>query len=128
MENLISIKNLSVGFRSQNKKNEVVHSVSFDIPKGGTVALVGESGSGKTVTALSILKLLPYPNAYHSSGKIIYNEKNLINLSTKEMQKIRGNNITTIFQEPMSSLNPLHTIKKQINEILLTHKKITSVV
>ncbi len=126
MENLISIKNLSVGFRSQNKKNEVVHSVSFDIPKGGTVALVGESGSGKTVTALSILKLLPYPNAYHSSGKIIYNEKNLINLSTKEMQKIRGNNITTIFQEPMSSLNPLHTIKKQINEILLTHKKITS--
>jgi len=126
MENLISIKNLSVGFRSQNKKNEVVHSVSFDIPKGGTVALVGESGSGKTVTALSILKLLPYPNAYHSSGKIIYNEKNLINLSTKEIQKIRGNNITTIFQEPMSSLNPLHTIKKQINEILLTHKKITS--
>ena len=126
MENLISIKNLSVGFRSQNKKNEVVHSISFDIPKGGTVALVGESGSGKTVTALSILKLLPYPNAYHSSGKIIYNEKNLINLSTKEIQKIRGNNITTIFQEPMSSLNPLHTIKKQINEILLTHKKITS--
>ncbi len=126
MENLISIKNLSVGFRSQNKKNEVVHSVSFDIPKGGTVALVGESGSGKTVTALSILKLLPYPNAYHSSGKIIYNEKNLINLSTKEIQKIRGNNITTIFQEPMSSLNPLHTIEKQINEILLTHKKITS--
>ena len=126
MENLISIKNLSVGFRSQNKKNEVVHSISFDIPKGGTVALVGESGSGKTVTALSILKLLPYPNAYHSSGKIIYNEKNLINLSTKEIQKIRGNNITTIFQEPMSSLNPLHTIEKQINEILLTHKKITS--
>ena len=125
MENLISIKNLSVGFQSQNKKTNVVHSISFDIPKGKTVALVGESGSGKTVTALSILKLLPYPAAFHSSGEIIYNKQNLLNMSDKNIQKIRGKNITTIFQEPMSSLNPLHTIEKQINEILITHSKIS---
>ena len=125
MENIISIKNLSVGFRSQNKKKDVVHSISFKIPKGKTVALVGESGSGKTVTALSILKLLPYPAAYHSSGEIIYKEQNLLNSTNKQMQRIRGRNITTIFQEPMSSLNPLHTVEKQIIEILLTHSKIS---
>ena len=125
MENLISVKNLSVGFRSQHKKTNVVHSISFDIPKGKTIALVGESGSGKTVTALSILKLLPYPTAFHSSGEIIYNEQNLLNMSDKNIQKIRGKNITTIFQEPMSSLNPLHTIEKQINEMLITHSKIS---
>ena len=107
MEKIISIKNLSVGFKTQEVKKNVVHSISFDIPKGGTVALIGESGSGKTVTALSILKLLPYPSAYHETGEIIYKEKNLINISNKDIQKIRGKNITTIFQEPMSSLNPL---------------------
>ena len=116
MKNIVSVKNLSVGFQTNNK-NDVVHSVSFDIPKGKTVALVGESGSGKTVTALSILKLLPYPSAYHKSGEITYQNKNLLKISNKEIQKIRGNNISTIFQEPMSSLNPLHTIEKQINEI-----------
>ena len=125
MEKILSIKNLSVGFKTQEVKKNVVHSVSFDIPKGETVALIGESGSGKTVTALSILKLLPYPSAYHETGEIIYKEKNLINISNKDIQKIRGKNITTIFQEPMSSLNPLHTIEKQINEILLTHSKIS---
>ena len=125
MENLISIKNLSVGFQSQNKKTNVVHSISFDIPKGKTIALVGESGSGKTVTALSILKLLPYPAAFHSSGEIIYNKQNLLNMSDKNIQKIRGKNITTIFQEPMSSLNPLHTIEKQVNEILMIHSSIS---
>ena len=125
MENILSVKNLSIGFQSQNHKSEVVHSISFNIPKGKTVALVGESGSGKTISALSILKLLPYPNAYHSSGEIIYKDKNLLKISNKEIQKIRGNKITTIFQEPMSSLNPLHTIKKQINEIIITHNNIS---
>jgi microcin C transport system ATP-binding protein len=125
MKNLISIKNLSVGFQSQKKKSNVVHSISFDIPKGKTVALVGESGSGKTVTALSILKLLPYPSAFHQTGEIYYNEKNLLTSSNKEIQKIRGKSITTIFQEPMSSLNPLHTIEKQIIEILLIHSNIS---
>ena len=125
MDNIISIKNLSVGFKYQNKKENVVHSISFDIPRGKTVALVGESGSGKTVTALSILRLLPYPSAFHSSGQIKYNNINLLNASDLEIQKIRGKSITTIFQEPMLSLNPLHTIEKQINEIILTHKNIS---
>tara|TARA_B110000116_G_scaffold265442_1_gene274667 strand:- start:1779 stop:3368 length:1590 start_codon:yes stop_codon:yes gene_type:complete len=126
MEKIISIKNLSIGFQTQKIRKNVVQSISFDIPKGKTVALIGESGSGKTVTALSILKLLPYPSAYHDSGEIIYNEKNLINMSNQDIQKIRGKNITTIFQEPMSSLNPLHTIEKQVNEIILTHSKISN--
>ena len=125
MNDIISIKNLSVGFQSQNHKKNVVHEVSFKIPKGKTVALIGESGSGKTVTALSILKLLPYPSAYHSSGEIIYKDQNLLNISEKHIQRIRGKDITTIFQEPMSSLNPLHTIEKQINEIIMIHSKIS---
>jgi microcin C transport system ATP-binding protein len=125
MEKIISIKNLSVGFQTQNIKKNVVHSVSFDIPKGKTVALIGESGSGKTVTALSILRLLSYPSAYHDTGEVIYKDKNLLSVSKKDIQKIRGKNITTIFQEPMSSLNPLHTIEKQINEIILTHSKLS---
>ena len=126
MENVLKIKNLSIGFHSQNEKNEVVKSISFDIPKGKTVALVGESGSGKTITALSILKLLPYPTAFHSSGEIIYKNNNLLNSKQKEIQKIRGKKITAIFQEPMTSLNPLHTIQKQINEIILIHSKISN--
>ena len=117
MSNIISIKNLSISF---NKKENVVDSVSFDIPKGKTVALVGESGSGKTVTALSILKLLP-KSASYPKGEILFNNKNILKNSDNEMQKIRGEKISAIFQEPMSSLNPLHTIDKQISEILMTH-------
>ena len=125
MENLVSIKNLSVGFQSQNIKSNVVKSISFEIPKGKTVALVGESGSGKTVTALSILKLLPYPSAFHDSGEIIYNNIDLLKSKQNEIQKIRGKNISAIFQEPMPSLNPLHTIEKQVNEILMVHSAIS---
>jgi microcin C transport system ATP-binding protein len=125
MNNLVQIKNLSVGFQSHNKKSNVVKSISFEIPKGKTVALVGESGSGKTVTALSILKLLPYPAAFHDSGEIVYNNFNLLKLKQNEIQKIRGKNISAIFQEPMSSLNPLHTIEKQVNEILMIHSSIS---
>ncbi len=121
MTTLVDIKNLRVGFRSHNESKEVVKSITFKIPKGKTVAIVGESGSGKTVTALSILKLLPYPNAFHKSGKIIFKKKNIISLKENEMQSIRGKNFTAIFQEPMTSLNPLHTVEKQINEILLLH-------
>ena len=125
MNNLVQIKNLSVGFQSHNKKLNVVKSISFEIPKGKTVALVGESGSGKTVTALSILRLLPYPAAFHDSGEIIYKNFNLLKLKQNEIQKIRGKNISAIFQEPMSSLNPLHTIEKQVNEILMIHSSIS---
>ena len=125
MENLIEIKNLCVGFKSNNFKKNVVNSISFNIPKGKTVALVGESGSGKTVTALSILKLLPYPNAFHDSGEILYKNQNILNFNPKDIRKIRGNKITSIFQEPMTSLNPLHTIEKQINEIIMIHSNLT---
>ena len=125
MNNLVQIKKLSVGFQSHNKRSNVVKSISFEIPKGKTVALVGESGSGKTVTALSILKLLPYPAAFHDSGEIVYNNFNLLKLKQNEIQKIRGKNISAIFQEPMSSLNPLHTIEKQVNEILMIHSLIS---
>ena len=122
MSNIVSIKNLKISFK---KNQNVVDKINIDIPKGKTVAIVGESGSGKTLSALSILKLLPYPSAYHESGEITYQNKNLLQISNKEMQNIRGNNISTIFQEPMSSLNPLHTIEKQINEILMIHSKIS---
>jgi len=125
MNDLISIKNLSVGFNIQNIKRNVVKSISFNIPKGKTVALVGESGSGKTVTALSILKLLPYPSAFHETGEIIYNNIDILKSKKSEIQGIRGKNISAIFQEPMTSLNPLHTIEKQINEILMIHSSIS---
>ena len=99
--------------------------MSFDINKGETVALVGESGSGKSVTALSIMKLLPYPAARHPSGTIKFKGQELLGLAENEMRRVRGNDITIIFQEPMTSLNPLHTIEKQIGEILLLHRGMT---
>ena len=116
---LISIKNLKISFK-QNQN--VVNNVNIEIPKGKTVAVVGESGSGKTLSALSILKLLP-GNANINSGSIIFKEKDLLQLPLNEIEKIRGNKISTIFQEPMSSLNPLHTIDKQIKEMITTHNK-----
>ena len=103
----------------------LLNQFHLNIPKGKTVALVGESGSGKTVTALSILKLLPYPSAFHDSGEIIYNNIDLLKSKQNEIQKIRGKNISAIFQEPMTSLNPLHTIEKQVNEILMIHSSIS---
>ena len=122
MNNIVSIKNLTISFKN-NK--QVVNDVNLDIPKGKTVAIVGESGSGKTLSALGILKLLP-SGAKINQGQIIFNGKNLIKLPVKEIEKIRGNRISTIFQEPMSSLNPLHKIDKQIKEIITTHKEISS--
>ncbi len=122
MEKIISIKNLSISF---NKINKVIKNINIEIVKGKTTAIVGESGSGKTLSALSILKLLPQ-NAEIISGEILYKNQDILSLSNKDIQKIRGNQISTIFQEPMTSLNPLHTINKQIEEVLLTHKNITN--
>ena len=102
-----------------------VDRVSFDIRKGETVALVGESGSGKSVTALSVMKLLPYPAAHHPSGSIKFKGRELLTMPEREIREVRGNDITIIFQEPMTSLNPLHTIEKQIGEILLLHQGLT---
>src|SRR5690349_415421 len=119
---LLSVRDLSVAFRSGGRETLAVDRISFDIAKGETVALVGESGSGKSVTALSVLKLLPYPAARHPSGSIRFKGQELLQLSEREIRHVRGNDVAIIFQEPMTSLNPLHTIEKQIGEILLLHR------
>ncbi|WP_442579958.1 ABC transporter ATP-binding protein [Mesorhizobium sp. ASY16-5R] len=119
---LLSVRDLSVAFAQGARVTTAVDHISFDIAKGETVALVGESGSGKSVSALSILKLLQYPMASHPSGQILFGGQDLLALSEKELRRVRGNKITMIFQEPMTSLNPLHTIERQIVEILQLHK------
>jgi len=121
----LSIRDLSIAFRSGGRETLAVDRISFDIVKGECMALVGESGSGKSVTALSILKLLPYPAARHPSGSIEFHGRNLLQLSEREIRRVRGDDITIVFQEPMTSLNPLHTIEKQIGEILLLHRGLT---
>src|SRR5262245_28739878 len=122
---LLSVRDLSVAFHSRGQTTLAVDKVSFDIAKGETLALVGESGSGKSVTALSVMKLLPYPSASHPSGSINFKGQGLLNLSENKIRQVRGNDITIIFQEPMTSLNPLHTIERQIGEILLLHGGVT---
>src|SRR5204862_6400380 len=123
-EKLLSIRDLSVAFRQGERELLAVDRVSFDIKPRETVALVGESGSGKSVTALSVLKLLP-ASARHPSGSVRFKGRELLSLPEREIRHVRGNDITIIFQEPMTSLNPLHTIEKQIGEILLLHSGIT---
>ncbi|HKF10486.1 MAG TPA: ABC transporter ATP-binding protein [Xanthobacteraceae bacterium] len=124
-DRLLEVKELSTAFRQGTRETLAVDRVSFDIKKGETVALVGESGSGKSVTALSVLKLLPYPSARHPSGSIRFKNQELLTLPEAEIRRVRGDDITIIFQEPMTSLNPLHTIEKQIGEILLLHRGLT---
>jgi len=124
-QKLLEIADLSVAFRQGSREMLAVDHVSFEIKKGETVALVGESGSGKSVTALSVLKLLPYPSAHHPSGSIRFKGQELLGLPEDKIRHVRGNDITIIFQEPMTSLNPLHTIEKQIGEILLLHQGLT---
>ena len=119
---LLSVKDLSVAFHQGGKTTTAVDHISFDIHKGEVVALVGESGSGKSVTANSILKLLPYPAASHPSGQILFSGKDLLSIDEASLRKVRGNDITMIFQEPMTSLNPLHTIERQIAEVLALHQ------
>ncbi len=117
---LLEVRDLSVAFA----RGTVVAAdqVSFRIGKGETVALVGESGSGKTVSALSILRLLPYPSASHPGGEIWFEGRDMLKLSERQLQQVRGDRISMIFQEPMTSLNPLHTIERQVGEVLRVHK------
>ena len=123
MTELLRIADLSVSFGRGAREVRAVRGASFDIGRGETVALVGESGSGKSVTALSILQLLPYPTARHPAGSITIDGEELLGAPSARMEKIRGNRVAIIFQEPLTSLNPLHTIEKQIGEILFVHKK-----
>jgi microcin C transport system ATP-binding protein len=123
MPPLLAIADLSVTFASSGQVIEAVKNVSFDLDRGETVALVGESGSGKSVTALSILQLLPYPTARHRAGSSIrFAGEELIGASPALLESVRGGRIAMVFQEPMTSLNPLHTIEKQIGETLFLHK------
>jgi microcin C transport system ATP-binding protein len=119
---LLSIRDLSVAFAQGGRSTLAVDRVSFDVSRGETVALVGESGSGKSVTALSILKLLQYPAASHPSGQVLFQGVDLLAMAEGDIRRVRGNDITMVFQEPMSSLNPLHTVEQQIAEILFLHR------
>ena len=124
-QKLLEVKNLSVRFTQGNSITDAVSNISFTINKGKTLALVGESGSGKSVSALSILKLLAYPPASHPSGTVNFKGKDLLHSDEASLRRVRGNDITMIFQEPMTSLNPLHTIEQQIGEILEVHQQLT---
>jgi peptide/nickel transport system ATP-binding protein/oligopeptide transport system ATP-binding protein len=122
--NLLSVQNLKVYFQSNGAPARAVDGISFEVRKQETVCIVGESGCGKTVSALSILGLIPTPPGEIVDGQIIFSGQNLIKLDEKAMQKIRGNHISMVFQEPLTSLNPVFTIGDQIGEAVSTHKQI----
>jgi len=131
MKPLLNIENLSVDFISEKGITHAVKNISFTVDRGEIVAIVGESGSGKTVTSLSILQLLSSPPVKYSSGKVLFSENgtdsdDLLKKHRKELQQIRGNKIAMIFQEPMSSLNPVFTCGEQVMEAILTHKKVSA--
>ena len=122
---LLSVVDLGVSFRAPGHVVEAVRGISFDIGRSETVALVGESGSGKSASALSVLRLLPYPAAFHPRGKIWYQGQDLLSASEADLRALRGNRIAMIFQEPMTSLNPLQTIERQVGEVLILHQGAT---
>jgi microcin C transport system ATP-binding protein len=126
MSDILSVDQLSISFHQGKSDTHIVKSISFAIPHNKTVALVGESGSGKSLTAHAIMRLLPYPTAFHPSGSITFEGRDLLTLPLKKMTNIRGNDIGMIFQEPMSALNPLHTVERQIGEALKIHQANTS--
>ena len=118
---LLSVRDLSVAFRQGGETHVVVDRVSFMLARGQALALVGESGSGKSVTAQSIVKLLPYPAASHPSGEVLFKGRDVLKMNDAELRSMRGVGVTMVFQEPMTSLNPLHTIERQIGEIIALH-------
>ncbi|MCP4008925.1 MAG: ABC transporter ATP-binding protein [Proteobacteria bacterium] len=125
-EKLLRVHDLSVSFKTGDREVEAVRHISFELNAGETLALVGESGSGKSVTALSIMQLLPYPMASHPSGSIEYRGRELIGADAATLKVVRGDQIGMTFQEPMTALNPLHTIEKQISEVLILHQNMSA--
>ena len=123
-DNLLSVQDLKVYFQVDGTLSRAVDGVSYDIGKGETVCLVGESGCGKTVSALTIMGIIPRPPGKIMGGKVLFNGQNLLDLSEQDMQKIRGNYMAMVFQEPMTSLNPVFTIEDQIEEAILVHERI----
>ena len=125
-EKLLDVKNLSVAFHQGKTATLAVKTISFDIRKGETMALVGESGSGKSVTALSVMRLLPYPAASHPSGEILFKGRDVLKMEPPAVRQMRGNDIGIIFQEPMTSLNPLHLVGRQVGEVLKLHQGLSN--
>ena len=123
---LLSIRGLRIAFRKGEELNEVVHGINLDLSAGETLALVGESGSGKTVTAQSVLRLYPESLVAYTGGSIHFDGISVLDASEADLRSVRGNNAGMIFQEPMSSLNPLHTIQKQLTESVLLHRRLPS--
>lgn len=124
-ELLLELRNLSTDFDTDEGRVRAVEDISFAVKPGETLGIVGESGCGKSVTALSIMRLLPQPMGQISNGQIIFEGRDLVKIPLSEMEKIRGNRISMVFQEPMTALNPVHTIGKQLAEVLLLHKDIS---
>jgi microcin C transport system ATP-binding protein len=125
-EKLVDVKNLSVAFHQGQNTTHAVKTISFDIRKGETVALVGESGSGKSVTALSMMRLLPYPAASHPSGEILFMGRDVLKMEEAAVREMRGNDVGIIFQEPLTSLNPLHLVERQVGEVLKLHQGLSN--
>ncbi len=125
MEKILTVNNLDVSFKTYNGEANVLRGVNFSLEKGETLAIVGESGSGKSVSARTIMQLLPKQNSVVNDGEVLFEGKNLLTYSEREMRKIRGSAISMVFQDPMTSLNPTMSIGKQIMEGLLEHQSLT---
>jgi len=126
LKNILELKNLTISFGNKKERYEVVSDVSINVPKGKIVCVVGESGCGKTVTALSVMGLLPVPPGSIDSGEVLFDGQDLLNLSEKQLREFRGNRLSMIFQEPISSLNPVFTIGNQIGEAIRAHRSVTN--
>lgn len=122
---ILEVKDLKVNFKTYAGLVHAVRGVNFDLKEGETLAIVGESGSGKSVTSNALMKLIPQPPGIYESGQILFNGRDLVPLSDKEMSKVRGNEIAMIFQDPMTSLNPTMKVGRQITEVILQHKKVS---
>ncbi|WP_379138400.1 ABC transporter ATP-binding protein [Paenibacillus sp. sgz500958] len=125
MERLLEVKDLAISFKTRGGEVQAIRGVSFHVDKGETLAIVGESGSGKSVTSQAIMKLIPTPQGQYKRGQILFDGQEIIGKTEKEMQKIRGKEIGMIFQDPMTSLNPMMKVGKQITEVLFKHEQIT---